>query len=235
MAEGEQVVLSKRTLRERIAEILRKQILQADIKPGERINEEELAKKFQVSRGPVREALRQIEEEGLVTYIPHKGCIVKMQTPEEMSEAYLIRSTLEGLAVKVYSGKMSSEGLAKMEESVVELREKAIEKDLYGIITADEKFHEAIVEEAGCKRLLRMWKSLEGANTSTYHTMKSQGMMPYEVLEANHRFIMELFEQQKDADTIVQAISEHYMVVPETLYKATNKEERTDITTKEER
>ena len=95
MADMEQPVLSKRTLRERIAEILRMQILRGDIKPGERIIEEEISKKYEVSRGPVREALRQIEEEGLVTYVPHKGCVVKVLTHEEMSEAYLIRSTLE--------------------------------------------------------------------------------------------------------------------------------------------
>lgn len=69
--------------------------------PGERIVEEEIAEKFHVSRGPVREALRHIEEEGLITYESHKGCTVKEISYEEMQEKYLVRSTLEILAVRI--------------------------------------------------------------------------------------------------------------------------------------
>lgn len=221
MTDRMQVTFSKRTLREQLAEILRNQILSAEIAPGERIIEEEISKKYQVSRGPVREALRQIEEEGLVTYIPHKGCVVKILTHEEMSEAYLIRSTLEGLAVKIYAGKMSREGRDRLQESIRDMQEAAKEKKLYEIITADEYFHETIVAESGCKKLLQIWKSLVGANAGTYYTMKSQGLMPYDMLGRNHQFILNLFEKGEDTETIVNAISEHYMVVPETLYKAT--------------
>ena len=87
--------ISRKTLREQVAEILRKKILNGDIQSGERIVEADLARELQMSRGPVREALRQIEEEGLVVYEPHKGCVVKTMTYDEMQEAYLIRSTLE--------------------------------------------------------------------------------------------------------------------------------------------
>ena len=59
--------VSKRTLREQLADVLREKILRAEFVPGEKINEKEIAEMYQVSRGPVREALRQIEEEGLVT------------------------------------------------------------------------------------------------------------------------------------------------------------------------
>lgn len=227
MTDRNRIIFSKKTLREQLAEILRSQILSAEIAPGERIIEEEISKKYQVSRGPVREALRQIEEEGLVTYIPHKGCVVKMLTHEEMSEAYLIRSTLEGLAVKIYSGKMSQDGMNKLQESIHNLQSAAEEKNLYEIIMADEQFHQAIVEEAGCKKLLQMWKSLGGTNSCTYYTMKSQGLMPYDVLGLNHQYILDLFRKGEAAETIVDAISKHYMVVPETLYKAMNKEPET--------
>ena len=91
--------ISRKTLREQVAEILRKKILNGDIQSGERIVEADLARELQMSRGPVREALRQIEEEGLVVYEPHKGCVVKTMTYDEMQEAYLIRSTLEILCV----------------------------------------------------------------------------------------------------------------------------------------
>jgi len=217
--------VSKRTLREQLADVLREKILRAEFVPGEKINEKEIAEMYQVSRGPVREALRQIEEEGLVTYTSQKGCVVKVLTYEEMSELYLIRSTLEELAVKIFDGKMSREGLYKLQSAVDDIERNAEKKDLYEIIAADERFHSAIVEEAGCERLYHMWKSLQGANTATYHTMKSQGLMPYDVLGRNHQWILDFFKRQADVDTITKEISDHYAVVPKTLHQATRQNE----------
>lgn len=224
MKSGNEVVVLKRTLREQLADILREKILRAEFIPGEKINEKEIAEKYQVSRGPVREALRQIEEEGLVTYASQKGCVVKILSYEEMSEAYLIRSTLEGLAVKIFSGKMCREGIEKLEQAIEDIAKNAQKQDLYEIIAADERFHSAIVEESGCERLWRMWKSLQGTNAATYYTMKSQGLMPYDMLDRNHQCILDLFKKQADVDTIVKEISEHYVVVPETLYQETCKD-----------
>lgn len=221
MKKGEQVVALKRTLREQLADILREKILRAEFVPGEKINEREIAEKYQVSRGPVREALRQIEEEGLVTYASQKGCVVKMLSYEEMSESYLIRSTLECLAVKIYKGMMTQEGIDKLQQAIDDLKENARKQDLYEIIAADERFHSAIVEEAGCEKLYHMWKSLQGTNAATYYTMKSHGLMPYDVLGKNHQRILDLFKEQVDVETIVKSISDHYAVVPETLYEET--------------
>lgn len=221
MKNGNEMIALKRTLREQLADILREKILRAEFTPGEKINEKEIAEKYQVSRGPVREALRQIEEEGLVTYASQKGCVVKMLSYEEMSESYLIRSTLEGLAVKIFAGKMTPEGIKKLEQAIEDIKENARKKDLYEIIAADERFHSAIVEESGCERLYRMWKSLQGTNAATYYTMKSQGLMPYDVLDRNHQWILDLFKKQADVDVIVKEISDHYAVVPETLYQET--------------
>lgn len=207
-------------MREQITDILREQILRAEIVPGERIIEEEVAKKYQVSRGPVREALRQLEEEGLITYMPHRGCEVKILTEEEMRESYLIRCTLEGLAVRIYRGRVSEDGFRKMEECIRRMREAAVEKNLYEIVRADEDFHMSIVEESGSEKLLKMWKLLAGANTATYYTMKTKGLMPYDVLGDNHQRILALFREEADAEEIVRMISEHYMVVPQNLHDA---------------
>ena len=80
--------ISRKTLREQVAEVLRKKILNEEIKPGERMIEAQISEEFQTSRGPVREALRQLEEEGLLEYESHKGCIVRTMTYAEMQEAY---------------------------------------------------------------------------------------------------------------------------------------------------
>lgn len=226
MVDKRQPLFSKKTLREQLADILRTKILRAEIAPGERIIEEEVSKTYQVSRGPVREALRQIEEEGLITYIPHKGCVVKTLTHKEMSESYLIRSTLEALAVRIYSARMSEEGLAKLQKAIDDLQEAARKKDLYEIVDADERFHSGIVEEAGCEKLYKMWKSLQGANIASYYTMKTRGLMPYDVLGLNHQYMLNLLKDEAGEEKVVQAISEHYMIVPATLSANTKTEEQ---------
>ena len=76
-------MIIRKTLREQVVEILRHKILSGEIKPGERIIEAKVAEELKVSRGPLREALRQIEEEGLVVYEAQKGCVVKTMKNSE--------------------------------------------------------------------------------------------------------------------------------------------------------
>ena len=93
--------IQRKTLWQQIADVLREDIIRGKIKPGERIVEEDIAEKFHVSRGLVREALRHIGEEGFVVYESHKGSTVKTISYEEMQEKYLVRSTLEVLAIRI--------------------------------------------------------------------------------------------------------------------------------------
>ena len=120
----------KKTLWEQIADALREDIIRGKIMPGERIVEEEIAEKFHVSRGPVREALRHIEEEGLIIYESHKGCTVREISYEEMQEKYLVRSTLEILAVRLIGCNLSAEYEEEMKKCLKEMDEVAREKDV---------------------------------------------------------------------------------------------------------
>ena len=208
----------KKTLREQIAEILRKKILSGEIKPGERLIEAEISEEYQVSRGPVREALRQIEEEGLITYLSHKGCIVRELTYEDMQESYLIRSALEILAVEIYEANLPKEYEDEMEEIIKEMEGASNLKDVYSIVELDERFHCCIVEASGCSKLLKMWKMLEGDNAATYLTMRNEVLMPFAVIARNHRWILEAL-QSHDVSETQRKIREHYMVVPQTLYE----------------
>lgn len=211
-------VFSYKTLREQVVIILRKRILAGEIKPGEKIKELEISKELNISRGPVREALRQIEQEGLISYSPNKGCTVKTISPSEMSEIYLIRSTLEVLAVKIYSGNMRESTIKKLEQLADEIGEMSKRNDLYGIVENDENFHSTIVEEAEIKTLYDTWKSFEGGNAAAYYTMRSS--IP-KAIRANHYMIIDAFKE-RDLNKICQVIQDHYMVVPEYLYKSKN-------------
>ena len=96
--------IQRKTLWQQIADVLREDIIQGKIKPGERIVEEDIAEKFHVSRGPVREALRHIGEEGFVVYESHKGSTVKTISYEEMMQmACLGAGVLETRSVELAS------------------------------------------------------------------------------------------------------------------------------------
>ncbi|MDE7053289.1 MAG: GntR family transcriptional regulator, partial [Oscillospiraceae bacterium] len=93
--------LSYRTLRENVEAALRMKILSRELAPGTRVVEQNLSKEFGVSRGPIREALRQLEHEGLVEYVRNAGCSVKKITAEDLYELYLMRSSYEILSVEL--------------------------------------------------------------------------------------------------------------------------------------
>ena len=90
--------LGYKTLRESIVDIIRKRIINRELQPGQKIVEQELAKEFKTSRAPIREALRELENEGLVEYVRNAGCSVKEITFEESFEIYLMRANYEIMA-----------------------------------------------------------------------------------------------------------------------------------------
>lgn len=127
--------LNYKTLRQEVVDEIRQKILGGEFKPGDRMKENEIAELFGVSRGPVREALRQIEQEGLVRYERNVGCSVAAVTEQDIYEVCLLRATLEILAVRLNKGNFSAESLQQMRESLE--RMKALEDDLYQLAQED--------------------------------------------------------------------------------------------------
>ena len=132
--------LGYKTLRESIVDIIRKRIINRELQPGQKIVEQELAKEFKTSRAPIREALRELENEGLVEYVRNAGCSVKEITFEESFEIYLMRANYEIMAVRLLGGKIPEETLQEMEE-ILE-RMKNLDVDEYDqLFSYDNKFH----------------------------------------------------------------------------------------------
>lgn len=86
---------SNTTTSEIVLESLREQIINGILQPQEKLVEAEIARKFGLSRGPVREALRQLAVEGLVDYCPNKGCTVALLSPQDAYEVFFLRGSLE--------------------------------------------------------------------------------------------------------------------------------------------
>ena len=211
----------KKTLWEQIADALREDIIRGRIMPGERIVEEEIAEKFHVSRGPVREALRHIEEERLITYESHKGCTVKEISYEEMQEKYLVRSTLEILAVRIIAGNLPEEIEQEMWECLAQMDGAAEKKDVYQIMCLDEEFHSCIVKAAKCDTLYKVWATLREGNIRAHYTLEAESIIPFDVIRKNHEILLKGLKEMSVEETS-KLIEEHYMIVPEVLHEKQN-------------
>lgn len=147
-------------LRDVVFKTLRQAILTGELKPGERLMEIHLANKLGVSRTPIREAIRQLELEGLVIMVPRKGAQVASITEKSMRDVLEVRLALEKLAVELACSRISDEYKGKLEETLVEFEKATETGDASAIAKADVAFHDAIFVATGNMRLGQMVNNL---------------------------------------------------------------------------
>ena len=201
--------LGYKTLRESIVDIIRKRIINRELQPGQKIVEQELAKEFQTSRAPIREALRELENEGLVEYVRNAGCSVKEITFEESFEIYLMRANYEIMAVRLLGGKIPEETLQEMEE-ILE-RMKNLDVDEYDqLFSYDNKFHSCLIRMTGMKSLYKAWKSLNYGNIVTGYNLASDKKAVITRQYPIHKELLEACKSRKKEE-ICRVLSDHYM------------------------
>ena len=143
-------------LREIVYEELKRQIMVGEIAPGTRMMEVELAEEMGVSRTPVREAIRKLEKEGLVTIEPRRGAYASDISAKEMVDILEVRQDLEGMAAGIAAQKITEEGKTELTEIARRYRESVEKGDVDEIIRNDEAFHKYIVGLSGNKTLIKM-------------------------------------------------------------------------------
>jgi DNA-binding GntR family transcriptional regulator len=154
-------IQNHRPLREIVYEELKMQILTGKIIPGTRMMEVELAEDMGVSRTPIREAIRKLEKEGLVTIEPRKGAYASQISTDDMVEILEVRQNMEGLAAFFAASRMKPEQLRVLRE-VEEAYNKAVEDgNTAEMIRYDSKFHKLIVESSNNKILIKMVEQLQ--------------------------------------------------------------------------
>jgi DNA-binding GntR family transcriptional regulator len=135
-----------RTLRTEVVDMLRDAIVTGKLKPGERLKENGLASQMSVSRSPIREAFRQLEQEGLIVSIPNQGSFVKVFDEDDVREIFTLRSALEDLACEIIlkEKKLHPEDLERL-EAYIEQQKEAVEAwDFDRLTRLDMDFHEFI-------------------------------------------------------------------------------------------
>jgi DNA-binding GntR family transcriptional regulator len=155
------VPAQKRVLADEVADGLRAAILDGRLEPEQQIFEAQVADMMQVSRGPVREALARLEQEGLVFKLRNRGTFVARLSREDVEEVYSLRQTLELLAVQYFLKNAGPDDVAKLEEIVTKISQRA-GRELTPKEAADLDilFHETLVRGARHQRLLESWLTL---------------------------------------------------------------------------
>ena len=147
-------------LRDVVFHTLREAILKGELKPGERLMELQLAAKLGVSRTPIREAIRMLEQEGLAVTVPRKGAEVAKMTEKDMEDVLVVRAALDGLAVELACDNITEEQLEQLQNAEKEFGACIQDCDLKKIAEADVEFHEVIYHATGNARLVTMLSNL---------------------------------------------------------------------------
>lgn len=150
-----------KSTREQTADVLRNAIVSGELKPGQRLFETDIAEQLGISRAPVREALRQLEQEGLIVSTPYRETRVATTSEVEIQEVLLpIRSTLEIFALRRIMAGNPAEAIAVLQPIVETMREAAAANDRTGVAEADIEFHKALIHLAGHPHPIRIWNSI---------------------------------------------------------------------------
>ena len=206
---------------------LREQIIDGKLQPGEKIIENNISEKLNISRGPVRDALKQLAVEGLVDYHPNKGCTVALLSPRNAYEVFFLRGSLEKLALEKSGCHLDTYGLLAMESALDKIRSLAGADNLLEEVEADEKFHSQIVLSCQISRLYKMWELLSPLNGAMFLLLKnirsnngdgnvteSRGSR----LVSHHERIFEAIKSQ-NLNEACQALDDHYLKNGEFIYR----------------
>ena len=194
-------------LRDVVFKTLRQAILTGELKPGERLMEIHLANKLGVSRTPIREAIRQLEIEGLVIMVPRKGAQVASITEKSLTDVLEVRLALEKLAVELACKRISYEQKEILKEKMLEFEQLAGTDDASLIARADVAFHDAIFESTGNMRLGQMVNNL-AEQMYRYRFEYIKDRSGHEKLVSEHRLIYDAIIRA-DIEEATKQISVH--------------------------
>lgn len=155
--------LEKKSLREQALAALRTAITSGELEPGKHLVETELSEMLQISRGTLREALRQLEQEGLISAGTRGRMSVRHLDVKEIRDIFAVRGVLESLAARTLSDMANKEAALAELRAAVDAMDKASKSSLEDRIEADLEFHRTLCRLSGNETLLHSWESLEGS------------------------------------------------------------------------
>ena len=199
----------RRVLTDDVADAIREAIVSGKLGAGQRLIEDDLAASLNVSRGPIRQALFRLEQEGLVIHQAHRGATVARVAEEDIAEIYSLRSAFERLAIERACRYASPEVLAPL-EAILTLFKATPRANITRkkVAELDIEFHDALFRAAHHKRLYRSW---EGLRSQILVFLLLRDALPDDYLDSWHRDHSNLLQviREKNPSAAVQAIESH--------------------------
>lgn len=187
-------------MKKKIYEILKEEIVTLHLPPGEPLIEEKLAKRFKVSRTPIREVLNRLNHEGLVELIPQKGAFVARIGFTDAREIFQIREALEGIAAKISASRFTKEELDEFESALDT-------EDLEEAERVGRKLHQSIVQKAENKRISGLIDMLRGQIERMYFFARNLPGREKRSLQ-EHREILQTLKM-KNGELAEKAMRKH--------------------------
>ncbi|MEJ7833312.1 MAG: GntR family transcriptional regulator [Nocardioides sp.] len=194
--------------REHVVQILREAITTDRLKPGDRLIEVDLARELGTSRAPIREALRQLEQEGLIASYPYRGSEVLGVSQDEVEQVLVpIRITLERFAFSRAIGRLDDDDFAQLGGLVAEMEEAAALGETERLADADIRFHELIIVRSEQRHCLQIWKTIQPRVRAYFRRDAPAHADPRSVAE-QHQELLDILRAGDEA-AVLAAIDQH--------------------------
>ena len=190
-----------------IARQLRDAIMHGRLEPGAQLSEAELSAQFGVSRGPLREAMQRLVQEGLLRSERNRGLFVIELAGDDVRDIYAARSAIESAAATMILRAADPAALAELRSACASMTKAAKKKDMVGLSDADLRFHEVLVTQSGSPRLMRMHETLIVETRMCMTALQDKYRMPGD-LALEHTAIVDAIEA-KDEALVLRKIDEH--------------------------
>jgi DNA-binding GntR family transcriptional regulator len=193
-----------------LATAIQTRIVTGDIPPGTRLRQEQLAAEYELSRTPIREALRKLQAEGTVELVPNQGAVVRGPTVRDVREGYEVRAELEAMAAALAAQWVTDVELREMREAE-ELFRRATPDEPAAWVDANDRFHEAIQAAAGNERLRRTISDLHKAfpRSLTWGALQADSRLMAENVEQHHAVLAAI--EARDPDAARDAMRRHVL------------------------
>ena len=191
------------------ANFIREAILQGSLQPRERLVEAHLAKQLNLSRGPIRDALKQLEREGLIVILPRRGAFVNHLEKSDVWEIASLRAVVEGLAARILAERKDQPATERLETILRDMAAVGDENPVQ-FATLDLRFHEILVEATGHRRLLQFWTNLRTQIWMFIRETRLGGLRPAGSTIEIHRAILDAIRagDASEAERVARSHSE---------------------------
>ncbi|WP_020497957.1 GntR family transcriptional regulator [Sciscionella marina] len=203
---SETAFVRPKTAQQAVFEALRHEITTGERSPGSVIVQDAVAEKFNVSRIPIREALKRLEAEEYVSYAPHMGYRVTKLTVDELAEVFHLRDVLEAELIRDAMPKVTGEDITQMREAMAEMDEAAKDADLIALGVANRRFHELTFARSSMERTKRIVAQLW--NTADAYRPLYAELMDMSKVNTEHVLITEAMAE-RDTDRVIALNHEH--------------------------